>query len=116
MNEDLISVFVPALVGLVSSVFTFFISKSNNNKDLAINDRQQLSEDEKQFRAELRETIDGYKNELVSYRLEIASLHKELSQANREIGKLSREVNRLQQVNQELKVELMRFKKDRSEE
>ena len=110
MSSEMVNILVPAIVGLVSSFITYLVSKNNNSKDLTINDRQQLSEDEKQFRAELRETILEYKRELSEYRDKIVELNGELYKARKEIRELNAEVRRLQEVNVELRIELTSLK------
>ena len=110
MSSEMVNILVPAIVGLVSSFITYLVSKNNNSKDLTINDRQQLSEDEKQFRAELRETILEYKRELSEYRDKIVELNGELYKARKEIRELNTEGRRLHEVNVELRIELTSLK------
>ena len=101
---------IPAVVGLVSSVSGFVIAKSNNKKDITVNDRQQLSEDEKQFRAELKGMIDSYKVELAEAREEIKSLREEVSQFHMINTKLSVEKEQLSVEKKKLEAKLQRYK------
>lgn len=85
INIQYMEVVVPAIVGVVSSVTTFFVARKDKEKDINVVDRQLLSEDEKAFRSELKEMIDSYKVELGEARQEIRSLREEvglLYQAN----------------------------------
>lgn len=77
--ENYIQLIIPAIVAIVSSASGFLIARSNNSKALTINDRLQLSEDEKAFRHELRESIESYKKELTDNRAEITKLREEVA-------------------------------------
>lgn len=68
------------LVAIISSGTTFLVTKVQTKKDLKINDRNSLSEDEKIFRAELRSTIEEQRKELREARDEIAELRKEVAE------------------------------------
>lgn len=74
-----INAYLTFLVAVGSSLTTLWVSKLNSKKDLTINDRTSLSEDEKDFRRELRETINQYNQELKNARGEIVELRKEVS-------------------------------------
>ena len=95
MNSQLMQVLIPALVGIVSAVTTFMVAKSNNKKDTTISDRQQLSEDEKQFRLELKDTIDSYKTELEEARKEIRELRTEVTSLHKSNLELTLENKKL---------------------
>ncbi|HFJ9368566.1 TPA: hypothetical protein ACGW8Q_005812 [Bacillus cereus] len=58
----------------IGSVITYFVTKNNNNKDLAINDRTQLSKDQYQLIAELRTMMQEQKEEIEELREEIKQL------------------------------------------
>jgi uncharacterized coiled-coil DUF342 family protein len=98
MNNNTLEILIPALVGIISSITTFFVAKTNNKKELVINDRKQLSEDERLFRQELRDSISMYK-------AEIMELRKEVKQYKSEINELSEEVRMLREVNTHLETE-----------
>lgn len=76
---DNIDAYLTFLVAVGSSATTLLVTKLNSKKDLAISDRTSLSEDEKAFRKELRETINQYNMELKNARGEIVELRKEVS-------------------------------------
>lgn len=65
MVIDLLSnaIFMTAISALVGSLITLFITRNNNRKDLAINDRVQLSKDQYQLISELRLMIAQQKEE-----------------------------------------------------
>ena len=98
MSEEFIQILVPAIVGIVSSATTFFVAKTNNSKDLTINDRKLLSEDERAFRQELRESV-------LIHKAETAELRAEIRQYKEEISGLSNEVRLLREVNSHLESE-----------
>lgn len=98
LDNQLMQILIPALVGVISSVTTFMVAKTSNSKDLTVNERQRLSEDEKQFRAELMATINSYKEDLEASRKEIKELREEVAS--------------LHKINLELTFELQKFKKN----
>jgi len=78
MNFDLMNLILPAVTAIAGSLVTLFISKGENEKDIALNHRSQLSEDEKAFRTELRDIVTSYKAELEESRMEIKELREEV--------------------------------------
>lgn len=96
--------FITALSALVGSVVTYFITKSNNKKELVINDRMQLSKDQYQLIAELRQMmqeqkieIDGLREEIkqlqvvnVNLTLENKQLQSKIAELNRKLENFSR--------------------------
>jgi uncharacterized protein involved in exopolysaccharide biosynthesis len=98
LDNQLMQIIIPAIVGVLSSVTTFLVAKSSNSKDLTVNERQRLSEDEKQFRAELMAIINSYKVDLEASRKEIKELREEVAS--------------LHKINLELTSELQKFKKN----
>lgn len=65
---------VTAIGTLLGSVITFFVTKSNNKKEMAINDRMQLSKDQYQLIAELRGMMVEQRDEIDGLREEIKQL------------------------------------------
>lgn len=59
---------------LFGSVVTYLVTKSNNTKDMSINDRMQLSKDQYQLIAELRQLMQEQRDEIESFRVEIKQL------------------------------------------
>jgi hypothetical protein len=105
-QNGLLQVIVPVVVAVVSSLGTLFVTKSNNKKEMAVSDRQLLSEDERNFRQELKETIALYKDEIVSLREETSAYKEEISALRDEV-RLLREVNlHLEVENQKLVVKV----------
>lgn len=84
MDQGMMNILTNAIVAVFSSATTLIIAKSTNKKDITISDRQLLSEDEKAFRQELRDTINGYKTELEEARNEIKELRQEVSMLRKE--------------------------------
>lgn len=85
---------------LVGSVITYFVTKNNNRKELAINDRMQLSKDQYQLIAELRQMMTEQKDEIEGLRDEIRQLQAvniNLTIENRELQeKIQNLTNRLE--------------------
>lgn len=105
------NIIVPAIVGIVSSATTFLATKSTNKKDIEVTERQQLSEDEKQFRAELKETIDSYRQELEFSRKEIKALREEVASLHQVNLELTLENRQLVIKVDSLRAELQTFKR-----
>lgn len=87
-------VWIPIAVAIISSLTTFIVAKSKNK----ITYRQLLSEDEKQFRADLKAIIGSYKQELRDTR-------EELKESREEIKELREEIIKLHQINLNLTME-----------
>lgn len=98
-----------ALIAIGSSVTTYLVAKMGTKKDIVINQRTSLSEDEEKFRKELRTTIDSYKNELKEARLEITELRKEVAGLHKINLKLTLENKQLQIKVQELIEDVQRL-------
>jgi ACT domain-containing protein len=101
------------ILTISTNLITYFATKNTNKKDVIISDkeltmseRQLLSEDEKSFRAELREELEGAKTEIREMRKEIGILHE----AN---IKLMIENKHLQVTVEELTTELKKFNGDK---
>ncbi|UOE58214.1 hypothetical protein [Cytobacillus oceanisediminis] len=102
MNITLVELIIPAIVGIVGSVTTYFVARNTNKKDVLVVHRQSLSEDERAFRTELREEIRGYREE-------IESLRAEMSQLRITNTELTIENRRLLLEMEELRLQLARF-------
>ena len=89
-----LEIIIPVIVAIVSSVATFFVAKGNNK----VSDRKLLSEDEKAFREELRQTILDYKQEVEDTR-------QELKESREEIRDLRDEIAQLHKLNLDLTLE-----------
>lgn len=112
-NTDALLTF---LVAIGSSATTLLVTKIQTKKDVRvnsiqaeINDRSQLSEDEKAFRQELRATIDEYKEELKEARKEITELRKEVGELHNINLKLTLENKQLNIKVDDLKSEIQRL-------
>ncbi|ALA47873.1 hypothetical protein ABE137_11960 [Brevibacillus laterosporus] len=118
MNQEILNVLLPVISAIVGSVGTYFVTRSNNKKELTINDRQlyvedekSFREDEKVFRQELRSTIAEYKNELDEARKEIKLLTEEVAKLHQVNLVLTLENKQLQKKVDELRTELQGFKR-----
>lgn len=105
-NTDALLTF---LVAIGSSATTLLVTRIQTKKDVQVNDRSQLSEDEKAFRQELRETIDEYKEELKEARKEITELRKEVGELHNINLKLTLENKQLNIKVDDLKSEIQRL-------
>lgn len=59
---------------IVGSIVTYFVTRVNKNKDVSINERVQLSKDQYQLIAELREMLQEQKAEIDELRIEMRQL------------------------------------------
>jgi phage shock protein A len=110
MKDSLINAISNVLGMLITGGFGYFIAKGQNRKDLTINDRQLLSEDEKQFRAELVAELQRNREEIMALRAEVDTLRRQ--NINLEI-----ENKQLQFKIDELRAELQRrYATDEEEE
>lgn len=114
--DKYLQIIIPAIVAIVSTLSGIWIAKNTNKKDLTINDRQQLSEDEKAFRQELKEMIESYKKELQNNREEIKALREEVATLLEANLNLTLENKTLQVKVDELQQILVRFEKEKKEE
>lgn len=101
MRDSLMSAIASVLGMFVTGMFGYMTAKSQNKKDMTISDRQLLSEDERQFRAELIA-------ELARNREEINSLREEVERLRRQNINLEFENKQLQLKIDELRMELQR--------
>lgn len=113
MSSDFMNIAIPAVVGVISSLTAYFVARNNNSKDMTINDRQQLSEDEKNFRTELMNTINSYKTDLFEARKEIKELRTEVASLHKLNIALTVENRELQMKVDDLRDELKTFKGNR---
>ncbi len=94
---------ITAIGTLLGSIITFLVTRNNNRKELAISDRMQLSKDQYQLIAELRQMMLDQKDEIDSLREEI----RQLQAVN---INLTIENKQLQQKINELNIKLEQFK------
>lgn len=110
MTYDVLQVITPALTAIVGSIVTLLIAKNASKKDLAMSDRKALSEDEKAFRQELKDIINGHKADLEEARGEIRTLSDEVAQLHKINLELTLENKRLQVKVDDLRTELQAFR------
>lgn len=110
MTPEVMQIVVPVLTAIIGSVGTFWATKNTNRKDITMNDRKALSEDEKIFRQELKEIINGYKADLEGAREEIRNLSEEVAQLHKINLELTLENKRLQVKVDDLRTELQLFR------
>lgn len=89
----------------VGSLTTLLIAKSNNKKELSMNDRVQLSKDQYQLIAELRGMIQEQRDENIEFR-ELVEVQKQKLEA------LIIEMNKLQLANLNLTLENEKLKEE----
>lgn len=102
MYEDNLTAIIGLIGMIITGLFGYLTAKHKVKKDITINDRKLLSEDEKQFRKELRE-------ELLRNREEINHLRKEVETLRRMNINLEMENKQLQAKIDELRAELKRW-------
>lgn len=110
MTAELMQILVPTVTAVITAVGTYMVATSTNKKDVTMSDRKSLSEDEKAFRAELKDIINSYKNDLEEAREEIRSLSEEVAQLHKINLELTLENKRLQIKVDELRSELQSFR------
>lgn len=66
--------FLPFVTAVFGGLGTWFVTKSNNKKEVTINDRRQLSQDQYQLISELRDMMTDQKDEIEQLRKEIKDL------------------------------------------
>lgn len=111
MSQTL-QILIPVIVAIVSALGGVLVARNTNKKDLTINDRQLLSEDEKAFRHELKEMIESYKKELQNNRDEIKALREEVATLLDANLNLTLENKALQVKVEDLTRIIAKFKKD----
>ena len=87
---------ITAIGAIVGSVVTYFVTKANNKKDLSINDRMQLSKDQYQLIAELRQLMQEQRHEIDSLKeemKELQSINIRLMIENKELQQNIAELN-----------------------
>lgn len=84
MDATVIVAIIGGVAGTIGSFLGYMSGKNANKKDLAISERQLLSQDEQAFRAELRETLNFYIEESKAYKEEISMLRAEVNQLREE--------------------------------
>jgi len=93
-----------AIGGIVGSIATYFVTRSNNGTKLKLHNREQLSKDTYQFIAELKEMVEGQREEIEALRKEIKELQQvnvQLTVDNKELQIKIAELNeRLAEMNQ----------------
>lgn len=90
------SAWITAIGTLIGSLVTFLITKSNNKKELSMNDRLQLSKDQYQLISELRIMMKEQRDEIDVLRDEIRQLQAvniNLIMENQELQKRIMELN-----------------------
>jgi predicted RNase H-like nuclease (RuvC/YqgF family) len=95
------SAWLTGIATILGSVVTYFITKSNNKKEMAMSDRMQLSKDQYQLIAELRqmmqeqrEEIDGLRDEIKQLQAVNINLTIENKELQTKIGELMARLDR----------------------
>jgi predicted nuclease with TOPRIM domain len=110
LTPEVMQILIPAVTAIVGSIVTLLIAKGANKKDVTMNDRRSLSEDEKAFRKELKDAINEYKVDLEGAREEIKALSVEVAQLHQINLELTLDNKRLQDKVDELREEVQRFR------
>lgn len=115
MKDSLITA-IGSVVGMfVTGGFGYLVARNTSKKDVTINDRQQLSEDERQFRTELKEMMLSYQEQVKELSAEVERLTKSNLALEAQVQSLTirnesleRQVHTLTEVNEQLRKELQR--------
>lgn len=76
MNDTILTGIISLSGMFITGLFGFLVAKHNNKKDLAINDRQQLSKDEHQFRSEIYERMQILQEQVDKYQEQVEFYHQ----------------------------------------
>lgn len=113
MKDTLISAIASVVGMFVTGGFGYLVARNTSRKDVTINDRQLLSEDERQFRTELKEMMTSYQEQVKELTAEVDRLTKSNLNLETEMQKLTarnesleRQVQSLTEVNEQLREEL----------
>lgn len=110
MTPEAMQILIPAATAVISSIVTLLVSKEAGKKDVTINDRKSLSEDEKAFRQSVLDVMNSYKANLEEAREEIRDLSDEVAQLHKVNLELTLENKRLQVKVDNLRSELQLFR------
>lgn len=115
MKDSLISAVASVLGMFVTGGFGYMVARNTSKKDVTINDRQSLSEDERLFRTELKEMMLAYQDQVKGLSAEIETLTKsnlslelKVQQLTTRNESLEKQVHTLTEVNEQLRAELQR--------
>lgn len=115
MKDSVISAIASVLGMFITGGFGYLAAKNTSKKDLTINDRQLLSEDERQFRTELKEMMLKYQEQVRELTAEVErltranlALEAQVQQLTARNESLEKQVQTLTMVNNELRKELQR--------
>lgn len=119
MKDTLISAISSVIGMFVTGGFGYLVARTNNKKDLTINDRQLLSEDERAFRTELRDMMLASQEQVKWLTAEVERLTKSNVALESQVQALTtrnesleKQVNTLTRVNEQLRNELQRRSKN----
>lgn len=74
MSNTVISAVASVLGMFLTGFFGYLAARNGSKKEVTINDRQLLSEDERHFRAELKEMMSSYQEQVKGLTVEISRL------------------------------------------
>lgn len=107
---------ISSIVGMfITGSFGYLMARNSSKKDVTINDRQLLSEDERLFRTELKdmmlnyqEQVKGLISEVERLTLSNVELQTQVQSLTVRNESLERQVHTLAEVNDQLRTELQR--------
>lgn len=115
MKDTIISAVASVLGMFVTGYFGFLAARNSSKKDVTINDRQLLSEDERLFRTELKDMMFKYQEQVMGLTNQIEKLTKANLNLQVKVGELTtrnesleKQVHTLTLVNEQLRAELQR--------
>lgn len=107
---------IASVVGMfVTGGFGYLVARNTSKKDVVISDRKLLSEDEKQFRSELKEAMSFNQKQVRELTAEVERLTKSNLKLEAQVQSLTirnesleKQVHTLTEVNEQLRSELQR--------
>lgn len=106
MDASLVSALIGGIGVIATAVSSYLVAKQSTKKDQAINDRQQLSKDEQQFRSEMWERIRSLEELVDKYHQRITELEDQLRESKVQYAELEIENKCLSTKVEELEGEL----------
>lgn len=67
MEPTVVTAIISGLVGVVTAIIGYMTARNAAKKDIFVTDRQQLSQEQQQLRAEMREEIKSLKEEVARW-------------------------------------------------
>jgi len=78
VDGAMMTAIVTAVSGVIGSLITYLVTRSNNDKDIYLNDRENLSEGQEFLISQFQGMLDAQKEEMSEYKEELSILRLEI--------------------------------------